>query len=109
MMIRWRLSEILAERGIHNARQFHEALMDMTGVRISTQALHELMRRPPVQLRLETAQILCSFLEVPLDTYLCITPESIQRPPHGHVIKPYAQTPRRLIETDFTDPGRFFG
>lgn len=104
--IEWRLNEALRQQGIQNASQLQEALKFKLGIDISRQALHKLLIKPPVSLRLETAQILCNLLQVPLERILVINPEH----PHSHqgqIIKPFAK--ESLPEnTLFTDPGQFF-
>jgi DNA-binding Xre family transcriptional regulator len=106
MMMEWRLSEALRQRGIQNASQLQEALNLELGIDISRQALHKLLMRPPASLRLETAQILCNLLQVPLERILTIQPEHpLSR--HGQIIKPFAKEsfPESTL---FSDPGQFF-
>lgn len=105
MTVEWRLQEALNAQGIWNACQLENALAETLGVRISRTALDKLLKNTPVHLRLETMQIVCNFLQKPLDAFLAITQEPIIRYPS--LIQPYA--PRlKALETGMIDPRQFF-
>ena len=105
MAVEWRLHEVMREQGISNASQLQVALADRMGIQISRTALDKLLKKSPVQIRLETAQYLCTLLQVPLDRLLVITPEALIRQPV--VIQPFVKQ-RQPLDTLMVDPSQFF-
>jgi hypothetical protein len=77
------------------ASQLEAALVARLGVRISRTALDKLLKREPVAIRPETMQLLCSLLQLPLQTFLSVTPEpAIPHP--GGVTQPYVRQEKRI-------------
>lgn len=74
-MIEWRLKDILLEQNIRNSHELSKALRETLGISISQQTFSKLMSKQPAMIRLETAQYLCTFLNMPLSAFLEITPE----------------------------------
>lgn len=105
MAIEWRLQELMRSCQIANAYQLAMALEQELGIQISRVSLDKLLKAQPIQLRLETAQILCTLFQCPLDSLLSITPDlKIQKP--GGLLQPY----RKKEKPSFfmVDPGKFF-
>ena len=105
MAVDWRLRQVSEAQDIRNAAQLQEALVAKMGIRLSRTALDKLLKRQPVQIRLETAQYLCTLLEVPLEGLLVITPEPIICQPTP--IQPFGRK-EHPAEALMVDPSRFF-
>lgn len=105
MAIEWRLQEVMHAQGIRNASQLEAALADMLGLQISRTALDKLLKKSPIQIRLETVQYLCTLFQVPLAQMLCVTPEPIIRQPV--LIQPFVKQ-EKPITTLIVDPSQFF-
>jgi transcriptional regulator with XRE-family HTH domain len=106
MAVEWQLKKVLLTQEIYNAPQLTKALEEKLGIRISRVALEKLLKKQPASLRMETAQILCTVLQLPLEAFLKVTPEPLIRYP-GEIIQPYkkqAQPEAPLI----VDPRNFF-
>ncbi len=105
MAVFWRLKELLQSQGIANASEFHRCLKSELGIQISTQALAKLIRQDPTLLKIETVQIICTLLQVPLHEYLIITPEPKVK--STEIIQPFGNKTLQN-ETVFIDPKGFF-
>jgi len=105
MAIEWRLQELMQARQIPNAYQLALMLEQELGIQISRVALDKQIKEAPTQLRLETAQILCTFFQCPLEALLIITPESRLKHPGG-LIQPYGK--KEKPSSFMVDPGKFF-
>jgi len=105
-MIFWKLAETLRNKGIANPSQLKKALEEKMGVSISRQALSKLIENEPQSFRLETAQLLCNLLEVPLEEFLRITPDGTNKTPKA-IIKPYKGS-RKLKNHSMKNPMAFF-
>lgn len=106
MAVKWRLFQILEERGIKNPSQLQAVLQHELGICISRVALAKLLKNPPSALRLETGQIFCSLLGVSLEAFLTVTPEPIIKHP-TELIQPYGKS-KQPVESLIVDPGKFF-
>lgn len=104
-MINWRLKDLLLEHNIANSKALQSILREQVGVQLSNQALHQLITTQPAQLRLQTADFICTALQVPLQSYLTISPNQSLEKPVG-IIKPYSTV--KSIEHHFTDPSLLF-
>ena len=105
MAVEWQLQQMLASRGIANAPELKRVLEETLGIRISRAGLDKLLKNTPVQLRLETAQTLCTLLQVPLSAFFIVTPEPLI-PHSGKPVQPYS-TQNELIDSIITDPTKF--
>jgi hypothetical protein len=106
MAVEWRLRQVLETHGIRNASQLKTALERELGVRISRVALDKLIKNPPDCIRLKTAQILCDFLQLPLEALLRVHPEPIIKH-SGGVMQPYVK-PEKPVSSVMIDPAAFF-
>ncbi|MGE0201767.1 MAG: hypothetical protein AB7P76_12485 [Candidatus Melainabacteria bacterium] len=106
MAVEWRLQQALEEAGIPNPSRLKAALEETLGITISRAALGKLMGETPASLRMETAQILCTLLQRPLEAYLIVTPEPVIKT-EGGLIQPYGK--KTVVNPSFmSDPGQFF-
>jgi transcriptional regulator with XRE-family HTH domain len=105
-MIIWKLADILKAHGIQTPLQLKRELEEKLGVSISRQALTKLIENEPQELRLETAQLLCDFLGLPLENFLLITPEKREKSSQ-ELIQPYKAKRTPKIHT-MTNPMDFF-
>lgn len=105
MTIEWKLAEVMKSQGFRNAGQLELAMAERLGIQISRVALDKLLKKTPNQIRLETAQYLCTLLQVPLESILIITPEALIRQPV--LIQPFAKS-CQPTETLIVDPSQFF-
>ncbi len=105
MPLIWRLKDCLEAKGIANGNQLHEALKAELGISISPQALRKLLSKQPHELKLQTAQILCDLLQLPLSTYLQVTPSHHGRQ-GGKIIHPFRKVPDNPAII-FDDPLRY--
>lgn len=104
MAVYWRLKELIEERGIQGAAALHRALTEDLGLQVSPQAFAKQLRKPPESLKVSTAQMICTLLQVSLQDFLVITPEPKIK--NAKVTQPYKkkkQTPSSL----FIDPTEF--
>jgi hypothetical protein len=104
MATHWQLKELLEAQDIENAAELHRALKKELGLRVSQQSLSKLLRKPPESLKMQTAQMFCTFLQVPLSDFLVITPEPKIR--SANIIQPY-RTEIHKTDTLFVDPTGF--
>ena len=105
MAVEWQLQAIMRDRGIQNASQLQAAMAEKLGIQISRVALDKLLKKTPSQIRLETAQYLCTLLQVPLDSFLVISPEPMIRQPV--LSQPFVK-PCQPAETLMVNPSQFF-
>ncbi|WP_373530942.1 helix-turn-helix domain-containing protein [Vampirovibrio sp.] len=105
MAVEWQLQAVMQDRGIRNASQLQAAMADRLGIQISRVALDKLLKKAPAQIRLETAQYLCTLLQVPLESLLIITPEALIRQPV--LIQPFGKS-SQTSEPFMVDPSQFF-
>jgi hypothetical protein len=101
MAVYWRLKELLEAYDIQGAAALHLALAEDLGLQVSPQALAKLLRKSPESLKISTAQMLCTLLQVPMQDFLVITPEPKVK--NAKLIQPYvknSQEPNSL----FIDP-----
>lgn len=104
MAVHWRLRELLEVQGIPGAAGLQRALVEDLGLQMSSQAIAQLLRKPPELIKIKTAQMLSTFLQVPLHDFLIITPEPQVK--NAMIIQPYrliGREPERL----FPDPSSF--
>jgi hypothetical protein len=106
MAIEWKLQDLLKAHGIANSSQLEAVLADRLGIRISRVALDKLIKKQPVSLRLETAQLLCNLFQLPLQDFLVITPEPVILH-SGGLIQPYGRQ-IKTVDVGMVDPGQFF-
>ena len=104
MAVYWRLKELLEAHGIQGAAAVHRALNNDLGLQVSPQAFAKLLRKPPESLKISTAQMLCTLLQIPLQDFLVITPE----PPikNAEVKQPYKKK-KPAPSSLFIDPTGF--
>lgn len=101
MPIRWTLKKWLAvEHDIYRPSELKTKILESTGVQISHQALSELLRRTPKNLKLSTMEILCTTFQCQLSDFCDVTPGKVKsrrlRQPyraHGKHRKPPASFP----------------
>lgn len=105
MAVEWKLQSVMRDCGIANASQLEAAMAERLGIQISRVALDKLLKKAPSQIRLETAQYLCTLLQVPLESLLIITPEALIRQPV--LIQPFGKSPH-ANEPLMVDPSQFF-
>jgi hypothetical protein len=106
MAVDWRLKQALEAQGIRNASQLKALLEKRLGVSISRVALDKLIKNEPDCIRLKTAQILCDFLQLPLEAFLSVHPEPLIKHPAG-LIQPYGK-PESPLSPLMVDPAAFF-
>jgi putative transcriptional regulator len=106
MAVQWHIKQVLAAKGIKTAIQLQSLLEDRLGLQVSRQSLAKLLKRQPQSLRLETAQLLCTLLQLPLNELLTVTPEPLIKAP-GAPIKPYVRQKKKPASV-MVDPGAFF-
>jgi putative transcriptional regulator len=105
MAVEWMLQEVMRAQGIRNASQLEAALAGKLGIQISRTALDKLLKKAPVQIRLETVQYLCTLFQVPLEHLLCVTPEPVIRQPIP--IQPFVKQ-KKPEASLIVDPSQFF-
>lgn len=106
MPVRWSLKKWLAvEHDIYRPVELQRRILERTGIDISPQALGELLRRPPRQLKLSTMEALCTALQCTLNDFFEIVPGKATR---RRVRRPNAaHGNRRRQNTDFPSPSAF--
>lgn len=106
MAVEWNLKDALATQGIQNAPQLERSLQEVLGVRISRVALDKLLKKEPLTLKIQTAQLFCDLLQASLESFLTIKPEPVMRDPGG-IIQPYGKQPQAK-DALIVDPRDFF-
>ncbi len=86
MLIRWRLRQVMASREVWTAKDLRELLARRGGLELSKQSVSVLVNKPPVQVKVETLQALCTALkctpnelfgiDTPQETSLADAPDS---------------------------------
>ena len=79
MPTKWKLRELLKERGVKSASEISRSLEEI-GHQLSVQAVCDLLNRPPKMIRLETIEAICNAFYIPLSEFLEVLPTASQRP-----------------------------
>ena len=79
MPTKWRLRELLKERGVKSASEISRSLEEI-GHQLSVQAVCDLLNRPPKMIRLETIEAICNAFYIPLSEFLEVLPIASQKP-----------------------------
>lgn len=80
MPTKWKLRELLKERGVKSASEISRSLEEI-GHRLSVQAVCDLLNRQPKMIRLETIEAICNAFYIPLSEFLEVLPMASQKPP----------------------------
>ena len=78
MPTKWKLRELLKERGIMSASEISRSLEEI-GYQLSVQAVCDLLNRPPKMIRLETIEAICNAFYIPLSQFLEVLPMASQK------------------------------
>ena len=78
MPTKWKLRELLKERGVKNASEISRSLEEI-GHQLSVQAVCDLLNRPPKMIRLETIEAICNAFYIPLSEFLEVLPMASQK------------------------------
>ena len=96
MAIRWIFKQYLATKHqIYTPTGLKRRVVEKTGIVISITQLCNLVNGRPKQVRLETAEILCTALDCELSDFLSITPQKMD--PAKKKKLSYKNTPRSKI------------
>src|SRR5215212_862728 len=79
MPTKWKLRELLKERGVKSASEISRSLEEI-GHQLSVQAVCDLLNRQPKMLRLETIEAICNAFYIPLSEFLEVLPMASQKP-----------------------------
>jgi DNA-binding Xre family transcriptional regulator len=79
MPTKWKLRELLKERGVKSASEVSRSLEEI-GHQLSVQAVCDLLNRPPKMIRLETIEAICNAFYIPLSEFLEVLPTASQKP-----------------------------
>ena len=79
MPTKWKLRELLKERGVKSASEISRSLEEI-GHQLSVQAVCDLLNRPPKMIRLETIEAICNAFYIPLSEFLEVLPMASQEP-----------------------------
>jgi putative transcriptional regulator len=79
MPTKWKLRELLKERGVKSASEISRSLEEI-GHQLSVQAVCDLLNRPPKMIRLETIEAICNAFYIPLSAFLEVLPMASQKP-----------------------------
>ena len=79
MPTKWKLRELLKERGVKSASEISRSLEEI-GHQLSIQAVCDLLNRPPKMIRLETIEAICNAFYIPLSEFLEVLPMASQKP-----------------------------
>ncbi len=79
MPTKWRLRELLKERGVKSASEVSRSLEEI-GHQLSVQAVCDLLNRQPKMIRLETIEAICNAFYIPLSEFLEVLPMASQKP-----------------------------
>lgn len=105
MPIQWTLRKWLAvTHDLYGATALRMRILEATGIDISSQALGELLRKPPRALRIDTVQAICTAFQCKLSEFCEVTPNPARRRSRH---RPYAsQGRKRRVEaiSDFPAP-----
>ena len=78
MPTKWKLRELLKERGVKSASEISRSLEEI-GYQLSVQAVCDLLNRPPKMIRLETIEAICNAFYIPLSQFLEVLPMASQK------------------------------
>jgi DNA-binding Xre family transcriptional regulator len=93
MPMQWTLRKWLAvTHDLYGATALRKRILDTTGVDISSQALGELLRKPPRALRVDTVQAICTALQCKLSDFCEVIPSQPRRRARH---RPYASQGRK--------------
>src|SRR5688572_23514521 len=79
MPTKWKLRELLKERGVKSASEVSRSLEEI-GHQLSVQAVCDLLNRQPKMIRLETIEAICNAFYIPLSEFLEVLPMASQKP-----------------------------
>src|SRR5215210_2325366 len=79
MPTKWKLRELLKERGVKSASEISRSLEEI-GHQLSVQAVCDLLNRQPKMIRLETIEAICNAFYIPLSEFLEVRPMASQKP-----------------------------
>lgn len=79
MPTKWKLRELLKERGVKSASEISRSLEEI-GHQLSVQAVCDLLNRQPKMIRLETIEAICNAFYIPLSEFLEVLPTASQKP-----------------------------
>jgi putative transcriptional regulator len=79
MPTKWKLRELLKERGVKSASEISRSLEEI-GHQLSVQAVCDLLNRQPKMIRLETIEAICNAFYVPLSEFLEVLPMASRKP-----------------------------
>ena len=79
MPTKWRLRELLKERGVKSASEISRSLEEI-GHQLSVQAVCDLLNRQPKMIRLDTIEAICNAFYIPLSEFLEVLPVVSQKP-----------------------------
>lgn len=76
MAINWKLRTYLTTKhSIYSVTEFKKLIVKKTGIVISLQNLTNIVNKKPMQIRLETIEIICSALNCNLNDFLEVKPK----------------------------------
>ena len=78
MPTKWKLRELLKERGVKSASEISRNLEEI-GHQLSVQAVCDLLNRQPKMIRLETIEAICNAFYIPLSEFLEVLPMASQK------------------------------
>lgn len=78
MPTKWKLRELLKERGVKSASEISSGLEEI-GYQLSVQAVCDLLNRSPKMIRLETIEAICNAFYIPLSEFLEVLPMASQK------------------------------
>jgi len=79
MPTKWKLRELLKERGVKSASEISRSLEEI-GHQLSVQAVCDLLNRQPKMIRLETIEAICNAFYIPLSEFLEVLPMASRKP-----------------------------
>ena len=79
MPTKWKLRELLKERGVKSASEISRSVEEI-GHQLSVQAVCDLLNRQPKMIRLETIEAICNAFYVPLSEFLEVLPMAPPKP-----------------------------
>lgn len=93
-MIRWRLRQVMAEKGVWSAQDLVRLLEERAGIILSHRAVTELVNRTPRAVRFTTLEALCVALDVQPPDIMEYVPEKTKKNQavvggEVHAIAPY--------------------
>ncbi|WP_232376334.1 helix-turn-helix domain-containing protein [Amycolatopsis aidingensis] len=76
--IEWRLRKVMASRDVWATKELRELLIQRAGYELSLQAVSDLMKKQPVQVKMATLQALCTTLRcTPNELFGIDTPREV--------------------------------